>query len=127
MEFELYHYGVKGMKWGIRKKSPKINKPINQKPNRIYGHPATPKKSIPNSKIDRCDDDGKVNTRSFYDEKGRKSKDIHTTSHGNPKQHDYGINGEHVVLYEWTNDGTLKRKIKRNLTSSERKENKDIL
>jgi len=39
MDNELYHYGVKGMKWGVRKKndSPKKQSTTNDKPKRHLG------------------------------------------------------------------------------------------
>lgn len=132
----LYHYGIKGMKWGIRR----TPEQLGHKPKRvdnskkdgiirkvIFGHESTPVRSEPNSIIDRCYKDGTVNTRSFYSDKGIKIKDIHVNDHGNPKHHPYGNKGEHVVEYIWNDDLTLKRKIHRELTDQEREENSDIL
>ena len=93
----------------------------------ILGHAATPKKYKSNAVIDHIDYNGKVNVRSFYTDNSMKSKDIHTTNHGNPKNHNYGEHGEHVHEYEWNENGTLKNKTTRELTTEERKENGDIL
>lgn len=93
----------------------------------ISGHKGTPRDSEPNAVIDHVNDDGRVDGRGFYDEDGRKAKDIHTTDHGNPKRHNYGEHGEHGHDYQWNNDGSLKRKTTRELTDTERKENGDIL
>ena len=63
----------------------------------------------------------------FYDEDGWKAKDIHLSNHGNPKHHSFGEHGEHIDLYEWNEDGSVKRIERRELTDDERKENEDIL
>lgn len=134
MPYVLYHYGVKGMKWGIRRTKEELAKARKARETNhsiskttISGHKPTPKQSTPNSVTDHISHDGSVDVRTFYDETGAKSKDIHTTDHGNPKHHVFGKHGEHVVMYEWNEDGTNKSKIKRDLTPEERKENKDIL
>lgn len=121
---ELYHYGVKGMKWGVRRTAEELR--IARR-TIISGHSPTPKESSPNSVMDHIGRDGKIDTRTFYGKTGLKEKDIHTTNHGHPKQHNYGKHGEHVVLYEWNTDGSLKTKIKQELSEKERKENGDIL
>ena len=46
---------------------------------------------------------------------------------GNPKHHSFGEHGEHIDLYEWNEDGSVKRIERRELTDDERKENEDIL
>ena len=133
---ELHHYGVKGMKWGVHRSKEELasaRKRVDNTTNHgiikltIYGHKCAPKQASPNSIIDHVDHTGKINSRSLYDERGQKHKDIHTTSHGNSKHHNFGKNGEHVVLYKWNDDGSLKEKIHRELTTQERKEHKDIL
>ena len=93
----------------------------------VSGHAPTPRKSEPNSVIDHQSNDGTIDVRTFYDGSGKKQKDIHTTNHGNPKQHAFGEHGEHVVEYEWNEDMSIKNKSRRNLTDKERKENSDIL
>lgn len=93
----------------------------------ISGHSSTPKKAKANSIIDHVKDDGTVDARGFYGNDGMKQKDIHTTNHGNPKQHDYGKHGEHGHDYEWDENGSLKNKTTRELSEHERKENGDIL
>lgn len=125
---ELYHYGVKGMKWGVRRTREQLKqaRTVAQK-SVVQGHKPTPKTSSPNSVMDHVSRTGEVDVRTFYDELGLKAKDIHTTDHGNPKQHGYGQCGEHVVEYEWNSDGSIKTKTRRELTESERKENSDIL
>lgn len=133
----LKHYGVKGMKWGVRRTPEELGhkpKSIVEKAEKpgiikitVYGHSATPKQSAPNSITDHIGNDGKVDVRSFYDKYGWKAKDIHLSDHGNPKQHPFGEHGEHIDLYEWNDDGSLKRIERREITDDERKENKDIL
>lgn len=121
---ELRHYGVKGMKWGVRRTKEEIR--ISKRTS-ISGHKPTPKQSTPNSVMDHISHIGKVDSRTFYGKSGMKEKDIHVTDHGHSKQHKYGTHGEHVVLYEWDDNKCLKRKIHRELNEIERKENSDIL
>ena len=131
---ELYHHGRKGQKWGVRNGPPY---PLEQsvvkshKPDKIKtvvsGHQSTPRKSTPNSIRDHVGNNGKVDIRTFYDNDGMILKDIHTTNHGNPKKHPYGQHGEHIHDYEWYEDGSLKKRVIRELTDLERKENGDIL
>lgn len=83
-----------------------------------------PKKAALNSIIDHVDKAGHVDVRTFYDEKGWKAKDIHTTDHGHPKQHE---TVPHVHEYTWNEDGTAAGRTTRDLTDEERKENDDIL
>ncbi len=134
----LCHHGVKGQKWGVRNGPPyplkkNKNKVENSKKSGIIkltisGHKSAPTKATPNSVIDHISSKtGKVDKRSFYDEKGLKVKDIHTTDHGNRKNHPYGKNGEHAHDYTWCKDGNVKHGKPRDLETKERKENDDIL
>lgn len=93
----------------------------------IVGHSGTPKTAEPNNVIDHKNSENKVDIRSFYGMNGYKKKDIHTTDHGNPKQHPFGNHGEHAEDYEWDNEGRLKNKTRRELTAIEREENGEIL
>ena len=93
----------------------------------VSGHASTPKKANPNEVIDHKNEEGKIDTRSFYGSDGMKEKDIHTTDHGNPKTHNYGSHGEHAHDYKWNEDGSLNTKTTRNLSDEEREGNSDIL
>lgn len=93
----------------------------------VSGHSPTPKKSDPKTVIDHTDDNGKVDTRTFYGEDGMKETDLHTGNHGNPKAHPYGKNGEHAHDYTWDEDGNLKEKTTREIKEGERERNGDIL
>lgn len=125
------------MKWGVRRTPEELGHKPRQMVEKttepgiikttVYGHSATPKQAAPNSIADHVRDDGKVDVRSFYDEDGWKAKDIHLSNHGNPKHHSFGEHGEHIDLYEWNEDGSVKRIERRELTDDERKENEDIL
>lgn len=129
----LAHYGVKGMKWGVRRTQEelarartgveKTTEPGIIKTT-VTGHNSTPKQGPPNSIADHLDRDGRVDVRSFYDEDGWKAKDIHTTDHGHPKQHQ---TVPHVHEYLWDEEGNSAGRSVRDLTDEERKENDDIL
>lgn len=93
----------------------------------VSGHSGTPKQSTPNAVIDHMNRSNKVDARAFYNAAGMKVREIHTTNHGNSKQHPFGAYGEHVHDYEWGEDGRLKRKTIRELREDERKDNGDIL
>lgn len=93
----------------------------------VSGHTGTPKEFEPGAVIDHIGRDNKVDVRTFYGKNGLKEKDIHTTNHGNPKQHPYGKDGEHAHDYEWDSEGRLKSKNIRELKDDERKGNGDIL
>ncbi|WP_417577249.1 hypothetical protein [Phascolarctobacterium succinatutens] len=91
------------------------------------GHGSLPRDSEPNAIVDHVFDNGVVRARAFYDDKGRKYKEIHTTNHGKPKAHPFGEHGEHGHIYQWNSDGSLKSKIPYELSDKERKENQEIL
>ena len=65
-------------------------------------------------------------SRNYYGADGKQSKQISNNNHGNPKQHPYGVHGEHAHDYQYAEDGTVSRPM-RELTDQERKENEDIL
>jgi len=136
----LAHHGVKGQKWGVRNGPPyplkDSQKPSSEKKavekaessgiikKTVSGHGTVPKKTTPNSIVDHVDKDGKVDSRSFYDSTGLKTKDIHTTDHGNPKRHPIV---PHAHDYTWNEDQSRSTRTIRELTDDERKENDDIL
>lgn len=130
----LMHYGVKGMKWGVRRTPEQLGHPPKRAVEKsetpaiirmtVSGHDTTPKHAAPMSIADHIGKDGRVDVRTFYDEDGWKAKDIHTTDHGHPKQHQ---TVPHVHEYTWYEDGTSAGRTMRDLTDQERKENEDIL
>lgn len=91
------------------------------------GYGSLPRDSKPNAIIDHVFDNGVVRARAFYNDKGRKYKEIHTTNHGKPKAHPFGEHGEYGHIYQWNSDGSLKSKIPYELSDKERKENQEIL
>ena len=126
---QLCHYGVKGMKWGVRRTPLQLGHITTKNYKReIYrNHKSTPKTYKPNTILDHYSDDGVMRVRTFYGKNGKKEMDIHRTSHGNPKHHNYGKHGEHALVYIWKETGELAMKMHRELTDRERKENSDIL
>ena len=86
---------------------------------------SVPRQLKPYAVLDLEKSDGHIE-RTIYDKDGYMVKQIHPTDHGNPKQHPYGKNGEHIHTYKW-NDGTLEERRTRDITDSERKVNGDIL
>lgn len=93
----------------------------------IEGHKGAPRTYKPNTILDHLDRNGKIDKRAFYDSRGFKQKEIHTTDHGNPKQHPYGIHGEHIHEYMRDETGEKKDEVRRELTAEEQKKNGDIL
>ena len=87
----------------------------------------TPRYAEPNDIVDHIGENGKVGTRSFYDENGQLKKEITTHNHGHPKQHPFGKNGEHVHDYRWPEGVGKPDRPSRDLTDEERRENRDIL
>lgn len=69
---------------------------------------------------------GKQIDRTIYDENGRQTKQISNGSHGNPKRHPYGNNGEHAHDIVWDENGKMTRSV-REMSDGERKEHSDIL
>ena len=135
----LAHHGIKGQKWGVRNGPPY---PLEQDEKKhvtnstksdivrktLKGHSGPSKRGEPNSVVDHVSSDGKVKTRAFYDSAGWKTAEIHTTDHGNPKEHPYGMHGEHVHSYTWDHKTGVRTSSTRNeITSDLRKENEDIL
>jgi hypothetical protein len=79
----------------------------------------------PYAVVDNKTSKGSIN-RTVYDADGRMVKQINPNDHGNPKNHPYGINGEHVHDIIWE-DGKIVGRPTRELTEKERKEHRDIL
>lgn len=65
--------------------------------------------------------------RSFYDENGKLSKQIHSGNHGKPKLHPYGKHGEHKHDYVWIQGEKHPNRTTGELNDFDRKENGDIL
>lgn len=98
----------------------------NIKPDRVIeGHERTPAKTAPLSVIDHKNHTGIVDKRIYYDDSGQPYFEIHTTNHGNAKNHPYGEHGEHAHDIKWA-DGKAQRAT-RELSPQERKDNGDIL
>ena len=92
------------------------------------GHVSIPKNYRKNAIIETREKKGtheQIN-RTFYDFQGKMCRQTHSGSHGNPKLHPYGVNGEHAHDYEWEN-GKIVNRVTRELTEQERKESRDIL
>lgn len=125
-EDNIQHSGVKGMKWGVKNGPPyPINRLKNAAGKDILIVERTELKGPPNSITQITHKHGGIE-RNYYDGDGRQIKQISNNNHGKPKQHSYGIHGEHAHDYTYDKDGRVRRSI-RELTDDERKENGDIL
>ena len=94
--------------------------------NRI--HVSIPKEYKKNAIIETVEKKGnsaQVN-RTFYNSEGRMYLQMHSGSHGNPRLHPYGKDGEHVHDYEW-DQGKIVNRTTRELSDKEKRENGDIL
>lgn len=65
--------------------------------------------------------------RTIYNEQGKMFKQIHSGHHNKPKLHQYGLNGEHVHIYKWSEESKKPDRITTELTEKDRFEHKDIL
>ncbi len=65
--------------------------------------------------------------RIFYDPQGKMVRQVHSGDHKSPKQHPYGLHGEHAHDFVRDENGTIVDRTRRELTEEERKENRDIL
>lgn len=118
----LMHYGVKGMKWGIRKsqrqlKEERLNRILKVKVKDL--HTPLQYKADPFAIIDKVDYSGKVIQRRVYDKHGLPKYDIDTDDHGFPDKHPTGAHA-----HSWVNG---KHGSWRNLTIYELRQNSDIV
>ena len=92
------------------------------------GHVSIPKEYRENAIIELKEVKGehKQINRVFFDSEGKMYRQTHSGHHANPKQHQYGKNGEHAHDIEWK-DGEIVNRITRELTDAERRESGDIL
>lgn len=65
--------------------------------------------------------------RSLYNSEGVLSIQIHSADHHKPKQHPFGIHGEHHHYYTWTDGQDHPNRTTDELTDQERKEHGDLL
>lgn len=90
-------------------------------------HPHLDRTYKPNAVIDSTSRRGEQKDRTIYDENGLMMIQVHGGNHGQPKNHPYGIHGEHVHEFLWDTEGKLVNKTTRNLTDEERKQHHSIL
>lgn len=83
-------------------------------------------RGIPNSITQVVNAKGGID-RNYYGPNGRQFKQISNNDHNKPKQHPFGVNGEHAHDYTYDENGKLLRGRGRELSDSERQENGDIL
>ncbi|MFR4997157.1 MAG: minor capsid protein [Clostridium paraputrificum] len=65
--------------------------------------------------------------RTLYDKNGMMSIQIHSGHHNKPKQHPFGVHGEHMHIYKWDKDGNRKSRDTIEITEKYIRENIDIL
>lgn len=82
-------------------------------------------RGIPNSITQIVGEKGGID-RNFYGADGKQFLQICNNDHGKPKQHPFGVNGEHSHDYIWDKD-VFKERPAREMSADERKENGDIL
>lgn len=90
-------------------------------------HPHFDRIYKPNAVVDSTSRHGQQKDRTVYDENGLMRIQIHGGNHGQPKNHPYGIHGEHIHEFLWDVEGKLVNKTTRNLTDEERKQHRNIL
>lgn len=128
----MAHHGIKGQKWGVRRGPPypldnsQHNYLTNSEGKRITEVEHTTIIGTPNSITQVVNKKGGID-RNYYGQDGRQLKQISNHNHGHPKEHNYGINGEHAHDYVYNGKGNLTDRTTRELTEKERKENEDIL
>ena len=133
---------VQGFGRGLAQKAVRANKAELEKYTKIHYHddgtivvtddwthkPHTHLAPVykPHAVVDTLSQNGRQRDRTIYDENGRQKLQISNGPHANPKRHPYGENGEHAHDIIWENGKIAGRPI-RELTDTERKENRDIL
>lgn len=90
-------------------------------------HPHLDRTYKPNAVVDSTSRHGEQKDRTVYDENGLMMIQVHGGNHGQPKNHPYGIYGEHIHDFLWDAEGKLVNKTTRNLTDEERKQHRNIL
>lgn len=108
------------------KRAEKENTVVNAAGNSIIKVGKTTLKAAPNSITQTVNKNGSVN-RNYYGATGKQVKQISNNNHSTPKNHPWGINGEHAHDYVYDSEGNLVDRPGRELTETERKENSDIL
>lgn len=91
---------------------------------KIVGH--IDPRGEPNSITQKVNGNGGID-RNYYGADGRQTKQISNHDHGHPKQHNFGMHGEHAHDYILDENGNIKHGKARELTEQERKENSDML
>ena len=106
LDYELYHYGVKGMKWGVRK-----DRYVNSKQKAMIDHSKKNHPSIPK---------GTTVYRTTHGESDNLSSDIYvswTDRDRNYYRKNWGTNlGEEVAMRKVINDGKNFKSYKYNLS-----------
>ena len=93
--------------------------------DRWTGHRSTPSTYKPNAVVDI--DAGKQVDRTFYDKDGKMVRQVHSGNHNKPKQHPFGLHGEHAHDFIYNESNVIVNRSSRELTDEERIENGDII
>ena len=89
-------------------------------------HAKTTPKYKPNAIVDVVTH-GAERDRIIYDENGYFKTFIHGGDHGQPKNHPFGVHGEHAHDFFWIPGEKHPRKITRELTDFERIQHADMI
>ena len=126
---ELYHYGVKGMKWGVRRRNKAVNKIVNKayKKYEQYGNEAnralSKQQKIQNkrlSEMNRLREQGKIEESNKISKMSNKEKRLH-------RKHINSVNtGVSLREFAYVFETTMNTKIN-NISKDDIKRGKDTI
>lgn len=90
-------------------------------------HVSLPKTYKPFAVVDTVSRKGRQRDRTIYDENAVMAFQVHGGNHGQPKQHPYGVKGEHVHEVTWIEGQTRAERLTREAQGEELVWHRDIL